>query len=99
MYLGVMAQRLKVAHALHGIGDGLPVHDAPRVKAYVQVKALLDKASQYLRLHPAHKLHGDIPCPLVPQDMKLRVLLLKLHQLRQQRRRVRAGGQTHTVAQ
>ena len=88
-----------MAHALHGVPDGLPVHDAPRVKAHIQVEALLNEPFQNLRLHSAHELHGDIPRPLIPGDVQLWVLLLKLHQFGQQGRRVGAGGEDHPVAE
>ena len=57
------------------------------------------EALKHLGLHPAHQLHGDLPQPLVPEDVQLRVLLVELPELRQQQRRVRPGGREQAVAQ
>ena len=43
MYLGIMAQGLKMTYAFHRCGDRFAVKDAPGIKADMKIKALLDK--------------------------------------------------------
>ena len=99
MHLRVVAQGLKMAHTLHGVGNGLLVQDAPGVQLDVHIEALLHQAFQYLRLHLAHQLHADLRKLLVPANVELRVLLAQLLHLGQHQRRVTALGQDHPVAE
>ena len=61
MALGIMAQRLKVAHALHGIGDGFLVENPPVIQGNVHAEALEHQTSKNFQLHPAHDLHVNLP--------------------------------------
>ena len=79
MHLGIVAQRLEMPDALDRILYRLAVHDAPGVERNVRVEALLHKAAEYLRLHPAHELHAYLARALVPDYVQLRVLLVELH--------------------
>ena len=40
MHLGIVAQRLVVSYALHGLGDGLLIQNAARAKGYFQPEPL-----------------------------------------------------------
>ena len=74
MHLGVVPQGFKVADALHGVGDGLPVADSPCAKADLHAHPLPNKPLQHLHLHLAHELGVDLP--VIPDDVKLGVFLL-----------------------
>ena len=95
MHLGIVAQRLIVPHALHGVFNGFLVNDPPVLQRNVQAEALLHQASEYLQLYPAHDLHLDgIP---LHQKMQLRVLFLQKPQLSEGRHRVHASGKPDPV--
>ena len=74
MHLRIVPQRLKVANALHRIGDGLPVADGPGAEADLYPQPLPDEPLQNFHLHLAHELGMDLP--VVPDDVKLGVFLL-----------------------
>ena len=74
MHLRIVPQRLKVANALHRIGDGLPVADGPGAEADLHPQPLPDEPLQDLHLHLAHELSVDLP--VIPDDVKLGVFLL-----------------------
>ena len=78
-----------MAHALHRVRNGLAVEDVPGVERDLDVEALLDQADKDLALHAAHQLHADFAQARVPDDMQLRILLVELHQLRQEEQRIR----------
>ena len=89
MHLGIVPQGFKVAHALHGIGNGLFIEYLRVVQGDVQIKALFDQALEHLQLNLPHDLHPDLPA--VPGDVQLGVLLFQLPQLGQHQGRVRFG--------
>ena len=74
MHLRIVPQGFKVADALHGVGDGLPVADSPCAKADLHAHPLPNKPLQHLHLHLAHELGVDFP--VIPNDVKLGVFLL-----------------------
>ena len=74
MHLRIVPQGFKVADALHGVGDGLPVADSPCAKADLHAHPLPNKPLQHLHLHLAHELGVDLP--VIPDDVKLGVFLL-----------------------
>ena len=98
MHLGVVAQGLEVADALDGAFDGLPVEHAPGVQLDAGVEALEHEAFEDLRLDAAHELDADLPRLGDPDDVQLRVLLIELHELRQQQHGVRPLLQAQAVA-
>ena len=85
MYLGIVAQGLKVPDAFHGIGDGFAVQDLSLVEADVYIKALAHQFPEHLGLDLAHQAYMDAAFPAVPLQVQLRVLLLQLQQLRIER--------------
>ena len=99
VHLGIVAQRLIVAHALHRSGDGLFIKDAARAEGNRQVEPLLDHRLQHFQLHLAHELHMEFPEPLVPHQMELGVFLFQLPETAQRRMGVAALRQTHLVGQ
>ena len=74
MHLRIVPQRLKVADALHGVGDGLPVADSPCAKADLHAQPLPDKPLQHLHLHLTHELNMNVSA--APDKVELGVLLL-----------------------
>ena len=56
VHFRAMAQRLVVAHPLHGFGDGLLVQDAAGAELHCQAKPLGQQAAQHLQLDLAHQL-------------------------------------------
>ena len=93
--LGVMPQGLKVAHALHRVGDGLLVENPPVLQGHIQIKPLLHQRPENFQLDLAHDLHMDLASLL--QEVKLGVFLLQLPQLGPHHRRVCPLGQGHPV--
>ena len=95
MALGIVAQGFKMPHALHRICDGFFIKDALVVQLNVQPEPLGNQTAENFQLHLAHDLHMNLP--LLPQQMKLGVLLLQLPQLGQHLRWVRPFGQVHPI--
>ena len=93
-----MPQRLKMADAFDGRGDGLAVGDAAGVERDVPAEAHADEALQDLQLHRAHELHANFAQAGIPDHAQLRLLLLEQAELRQRQLRVEVGGQTDAVA-
>ena len=60
MHFGIVAQRLKVPHALYRVFYGLPVQNVPLVHVHGHAEALLHQTFQDLRLHRAHELHMNL---------------------------------------
>jgi hypothetical protein len=81
MHLRVVAQGLKVSHALRGAAYRLPVHDPAGIEIHGNAEALLNEAFQYLHLHPAHELDVYFPQRLVPHHPQHGILVLQLTQL------------------
>ena len=81
--LRVVAQGFKVADALHGVGDGLAVGDASAVKTDLHVETFCHQILQDLGLHLPHQLHPDLFGLLIPENVKLGLLLLETPELRQ----------------
>ena len=99
MHLGIVAQRLVVAYALHGLGDGLLIQNAARAKGYFQPEPLGQQAAQHFQLHLAHQLHMNFAQAFVPHHMELGFLLLQPVQLAQCGVYVRALRQQHLIAE
>ena len=97
MHLGVVAQGFVVAHALHGLGDGLLIKDAPGAELHVQPEALGQQAAQHFQLHLAHELDVDLTQRLVPHNVQLGFLLLQPVQLAQSGVHVGPLRQQHLV--
>ena len=81
MHLGIVAQRLVVAYAFHGLGDGLLIQNAARTKGYFQPEPLRQQAAQHFQLYLAHQLHMNFAQCLVPHHMELGFFLLQQVQL------------------
>ena len=99
MHLGIMAQRLVVAHALHGFGDGLLVQDAAGAELHVQAEPLCQQAAQHFQLHFAHELDMNLAQCFVPHHMELRFLFFQTVQLAQRGMDVGPLRQQHLIAQ
>ena len=99
VHLRVVPQGFEVSHALHGGGDGLAVADAARVERDLHAEAPLHQLLQHLCLHSAHQLYVQFLCPLLPEDVELRLLLLQAFQLRQHGSRVHSLRKQHAVGQ
>ena len=99
MHLGIVAQRLVMPYALHGLGDGLLIQNAARAKGYLQPEPLGQQAAQHLQLHLTHQLHMDLAQAFIPHYMKLRFFLLQPVQLAQRGVHVRPLRQQHLIAE
>ena len=99
VHLGIVAQRLEMSHALDRCRDRLLIQDAAGIDLHVHIEPLADEAFEHLDLHRAHELDVDLAQRLVPDDVQLRVFLLKLTQARQKRARVHIRRQTDAVRQ
>ena len=88
-----------MAHALDRRRDRLLIEDAAGIDLHVHVKPLTDEAFEHLDLHRAHELDMDLAQRLVPDDVQLRILLLKLAQARQKRARIHIRRQADAVGQ
>ena len=99
MHLGIVAQRLVVAYALHGLGDGLLIQNTTRAKGYLQPEPLCQQAAQHFQLHLAHQLHMDFAQCLVPHHMELRFFLFQPMQLAQRGVHIRALRQQYLIAE
>ena len=99
MHLGIVAQRLVMPYALHGLGDGLLIQNAARAKGYLQPEPLGQQAAQHLQLHLTHQLHMDFAQAFIPHYMKLRFFLLQPVQLAQRGVHIRALRQQHLIAE
>ncbi len=97
MHLGVMAQGLVVAHALHRVGDCFPVQHPAAVDLHLHAEAPGDEAFQDLRLDLPHEAHVDLLQPLVPGDAQQGVFLLQRAQPGQHGLAVHAVGQRYPV--
>ena len=93
--LGVVPQGFKVAHALHGVFDGLLVENPAVFQSHFQAEPLQHHCPEHLQLDLAHNL--DVNLTPFPHKVQLWVFLLKQPELWKHRRRVRALGQGHPV--
>ena len=93
--LGIVPQRLEVAHPLHRVFDGLFVEYFPVIQGDVQAESVLRQASENLQLDLTHQAHMDL-APLIV-ELQLGVLLLQLPQLLQGRYGVTVGRQVDPV--
>ena len=96
MHLGIVAQGLKMPHALHGIRNGLLIKNPRILQGYIQAEPLFHQGPEDFQLHLAHDLHMNLVS--LPQEMQLRFLLFQLAELWQYHRRVGTGGQSHPVS-
>ena len=94
MDLGIVPQRLEVAHPLHRVFDGLFIEYFPVVQGDVQAEPVLRQASENLQLDLTHKAHMDLASLIV--ELQLGVLL-QLPQLLQGRHGVTVRRQVHPV--
>ena len=97
--LGVVPQRLKVAHPLHRAGDGLPVDDVSRAEGHLRPETLLNQTGHHLQLDLAHELEVNLPQSLVPHHPQLGVLLLQLTEIAQHGMRITGGRQQYLISQ
>ena len=91
VHLGVVAQRLKVAHTFHRLGQSLQVDDAAGAEGDIQHEAAAQLPLQHLPVHLAHELHPHLLCMWLPLHLQLGVLLLQAAQPLQQ------GGGVHPL--
>ena len=86
--LGIVAQRLIMADALHGCGDRFTVEDTALAERDLQPEAAAAETLEYLQLHLAHELHADLARGLIVHDMQQRILFLEQTQLFEHRVRI-----------
>ena len=98
MHLRIMAQRLKVSHALHAIRDGLPIKDPSFIQFQIHIEAFLHQAFEDLRLDLAHELQLDASVPFIPAQMQLGIFFSQKLQLRQQNHGIHPVLQQKPVA-
>ncbi len=97
MHLSIVAQRLKVPHALHRGGDGLLLcKTRPRSSSISTPKRSDTRLFENFRLDAAHQGHMNFPS--VGGEAQLGVLLLQLAQLGQQGAAVAVRRQGHPIA-
>ena len=96
VHLRIVAQGLKVAHALHGAVDGLLIQNPAPVQVDLHAEALRHQAFENFRLDAAHQGHMNFPS--VRGEAQLGVLLLQLAQLGQQGAAVAVRRQGHPIA-
>ena len=99
VHFGVVAQGLEMADALHRVGDGLFVEDAPRPEAHRQPEPLPDQPLEHIQLHLAHHLQLNLLQGLVPDNVQLGVFLFQLAQLHQGGVDVGLRGQQQLAAE
>ena len=80
MNLGVMSERLVVTGTFYRFLYGFSVCDSSLSELYIKSEAPEDNLMQNLQLHLSHELYLYFPVCLVPGQIQLRVLLLKLLQ-------------------
>ena len=88
-----------MAHALHGIGNGLPVQNLSGSQLQFQLIALPGQAAEHFRLDLAHEPQLDLPQAAVPGHMQLRVLFPQFPELGQHRHGIRSPREQHPVGQ
>ena len=98
MYLGIVAQRLEMPHALDPFRDRLAVEDVTGVKGDGPVKAVFDQTLDHLALHLSHQTQLNLFLSLVPGNTELGILLLQQLQLWQHLYGIDARGRHHPVA-
>ena len=81
MHLGVMAQRLEMAYALHRFQNRLLVDNVSVAKLHIQPEAVPNQTFQDLDLHLSHNLGMNLAESFIPDNVKLRDLLLQLEKL------------------
>ena len=99
MHLRVVAERLKVSHALDRSCNRLAIGDCSLVKVNGNTIAPRDESLQNLRLHLSHELKAYLPAVLIPEQMECRFLLLERAEFWQHFRAVAAFRQDDAVAQ
>ena len=99
MHLRIVAQRLVVAYALHGLGDGFFIQNAARAKGYFQPEPLSQQAAQHFQLHLAHQLHMDLAQAFVPHHMELGFFLFQPVKLAQRGVHVCTLRQQYLIAE
>ena len=80
MHLGIVAQRLKVAHALDRLRNSLLIENAARLKRNRKAKAIGQHALHDLELHGAHQLQMNLLKMRVPACAEHGILVGKLGQ-------------------
>ena len=99
MNLGIVPERFKMPHALNAVPDGLLIEDLSLAKMDFQPESVGDQLGKDLGLDLSHQLHMDLARILIPDNMKLRILLLQLSELDQSLMYVRSRGQLYVVGQ
>ena len=73
-----MPQRFEMSHAFHRLCDCLFVYNITLTKDHNNSKPLFDKLRQNLDLYLSHHLRVNFLQLFIPENMKLRIFLLKL---------------------
>ena len=94
-----MAQRLKVAYALHRPLDGFLIYDISGPEIHLHAEPFQDLAFQDLHLHLAHDLGPDLSQGLIPHDMEQGILLLQKPEIFQHDMDVHPVGEDHLVGE
>ena len=99
MHLRVVAQRFKMADALHGGFDRFLINDAALAEGDRHAEAVKKHRLQHFALYVAHQPHLDFAEPFVPNDAQHRILRFERAQILQHRVYVRARRQQNAVGQ
>ena len=80
MHLGIVAQRLKVAHALDWLRNSLLIENAARLKLNRKAKAIDQHPLNDLELHGAHQLQMNLLKMRIPAYAEHRIFVRQLSQ-------------------
>ena len=80
MYLGIVAQRLKVAHALDRLRDRLLIENAAGLKPNRKIKAISQHPLHDLELHGAHQLQMNLLKMRIPAYAEHGIFVRQLSQ-------------------
>ena len=78
MHFRIVTQWLKMSHTLHRLCDRLLIYNVALSKDNHNTKALFDQLRQNFDLHLSHHLRVNFLQLFIPENMKLRIFLLKL---------------------
>ena len=99
MHFRIMAQRLKMPHALHRFFNGLFINDIPLSEHHQHMEPFFDQALEDLGLDVSHDLDMDFPQPLIPYYVHLRDFLFQLFQIPQHSVDITVIRKDHTTGQ
>lgn len=75
MYLGIVAQRLKVAHALDRLRNSLLIENAAGLKRNRKAKTICQHPLHDLELHGAHQLQVNLLQMSIPAYAEHRIFV------------------------